>query len=339
MGDSRPRRRGHRHARAAQGRAGGSKSSPRVAAVHILDNVAYRGRSLSDQLSGLRDAGLSPRDRALTQELCFGVLRWFHRLEALASGLLSRPLRAKDRDLYLLILMGMYQLLSTRTPPHAAISETVQGARLLGKNWATGLVNGVLRAAQRTGDTLMAGADRQPETRYSQPPWLLQRVRAAWPERWESVLSASVERPPMTLRVNARRTSREAYQDELLAAGLAARAVAGVDQGLVLETPVDVSRIHGFVQGLVSVQDAGAQLAAPLLDVQRGHRVLDACAAPGGKTCHLLESGPEAVLLTAIDIDPVRLTRVRSNLERLGLVAEVCVGDASMPRGDWAERG
>lgn len=305
----------------------------RAAAVKMLERV-LAGRSLSDTL----DDGLRPvragAEQALARELVYGVLRWYSRLAAVRDGLLAKPLKARDADIGLLITVGLYQCIELRTPPHAAVAATAEVARTLGKAWAVGLVNAVLRRFLREQEALLAAADADPATRYAHPPWLLERYRAAWPQDWQQLLQANNGRPPMTLRVNRRRCTRAQYLGQLTAAGLAAQPHPWAADALVLETPVPVTRLPGFADGLVSVQDAAAQQAAVLLDPPAGSRVLDACAAPGGKTCHLLERYPEVGEVVALDIAPERLARIDDNLQRLGLQARVLAGDATEP-GSW----
>lgn len=306
----------------------------RAAAVKMLERV-LSGRSLSDAL----DAGLrgvpAGAEQSLARELVYGVLRWYSRLTTIRDGLLARPLKSRDADIGLLIAVGLYQCIELRTPPHAAVAATAEVARTLGKAWAVGLVNAVLRRFLREQEQHLAAADADLVSRYAHPQWLLERYRSAWPEDWEELLQANNTRPPMTLRVNRRRGSREQYLTQLAAAGLAAQPHPWAEDALVLDTPVPVTQLPGFGAGLVSVQDAAAQQAAVLLDVPDGGRVLDACAAPGGKTCHLLERYPAAGEVVALDIAPERLVRIEDNLQRLGLQAAVLAGDATMPDAWW----
>lgn len=301
-------------------------------AVHAVRN---RGRSLDEVLAGLGDLD-DQRDRPLVQELCYGVLRTLPRQEALASALLHRPLKPEDRDLEALILVGLYQLTETRIPAHAAVAATVDAARTLGKTWAPGLVNALLRRFQRERGRLLDPPDPAPEVRWLFPHWLLERLRTAWPQHWRAIVTASNARAPMTLRVNRIKTTRVDYARRLGAAGLTARPTPDTADGLTLERPVSTAMLPGFTEGLVSVQDAGAQLAAELLDARPGERILDACAAPGGKSVHILERTGRNLDLTALDIDPARLERVRDNLHRLSLSARIVQGDATAPSGDWA---
>lgn len=313
----------------------GAKSNPRVVAAQLLRQLA-NGRSISDLLEqGL--GNITARDRGLVKEFCFGVARWRPRLEAIASKLMSKPIKAKEGEVQALILLGIYQLAYMRVAPHAAVAETVEAARLLDKRWAVGLINALLRRFQREREALLSMADADPVSRYAMPGWLLKRIRTDWPEQWESILQAYNQHPPMTLRVNLSLQSRADYLALLTASGIQATPVDAVASAVILEQPVDVDQLPGFSSGAVSVQDAGAQLAAVLLESQPGMQVLDACAAPGGKSGHILESTPE-IQLTALDLDEARLARVHENLRRLNQSAAVVLGDAANPQGEWASR-
>ncbi|MET0066878.1 MAG: 16S rRNA (cytosine(967)-C(5))-methyltransferase RsmB [Candidatus Thiodiazotropha sp.] len=309
---------------------------PRTLAARVVQGV-MGGQSLADLIP--RQAALlkDSRDAGLMQELSYGVMRGYPRLLGLSKRLLSKPLKARDRDVQALILVGLYQLSELRVADHAAVHATADAARHLGKSWAVGLVNGVLRNFQRNQAQLLEQVAADPEARYAMPGWLLQAIRGQWPDRWEAVVEALNARPPMSLRVNLGRHARDEYLGLLQAEGLHAAPIPHTRSGVVLESPCDVSRLPGFEAGWVSVQDGAAQLAAELLDLQPGQRVLDACAAPGGKTGHLLEREP-GIQLTALDRDAERLRRVDENLQRLALQAEVVVGDAAHPEGTWADR-
>ena len=310
-------------------------TAARVAAARTIHAVRDQGRSLTDALEALPPLD-DERDRSLVQELCYGVLRTLPRQEALVAALLHKPLKREDRDLDALILVGLYQLTDTRIPPHAAVAATVEAARAIGKGWAASLINALLRRFQRERERLLPRTERSPEVRWLFPRWLLDRLQSAWPEHWQDIVAASNTRAPMTLRVNHSRITRAEYARRLSAAGLTARPAPGTDYGLTLDQPQATARLPGFNDGLVSVQDAGAQLAAQLLDARPGDRVLDACAAPGGKSAHILERAGGGLDLTALDIDPIRLERVQKTLSRLGLSAQVVQGDAAAPNGDWA---
>ena len=311
------------------------KQPPRALAARILTRVEG-GASLTAALDdGLPQA--AERDRALVQELCYGTLRAWPRLQRIAASLLRKPLGKKDADVQALILLGLHQLSAMRIPAHAAVAETVGAVNALGKGWARGLVNAVLRNFQRQAEELLAAADASEPGRWAHPQWLIDSVRTAWPDDWQQILTANNERAPMTLRVNTRRQSRADYLCRLEQAGIAAEATTHSDCGIRLRSPCDVTQLPGFSEGAVSVQDEAAQLAAQLLDARPGQRVLDVCAAPGGKTAHILE-GSDDIELLAVDIEARRLQRVTDNLQRLGLRAEVRSGDARRPDDWWDGR-
>ncbi len=310
--------------------------APRVQAVRILVAVLGKGQSLQAAIER-REHCADARDQALVQALCFGTLRLLPRLQHMAGQLLSKPLKAKDLDLQALLWLSLYQLIETRIPPHAAISTGVAAARALGKPWAAGLLNALLRRFQRDPQTYLARAQDDPEARWLFPQWLLNRLQTAW-SQWAEILEASNAQAPLCLRVNGMRTNRSTYAQQLSALGWTSRPSPHAPQALVLDQAVPVEKLPGFGEGLVSVQDVHAQLAAELLDAQPGQWVLDACAAPGGKTAHLLERAQNRLHLVALDADALRLKRLESTLQRLSLKAQVQQGDATQPRGDWAER-
>ncbi|MBK1718219.1 16S rRNA (cytosine(967)-C(5))-methyltransferase RsmB [Thiocystis violacea] len=309
----------------------------RAAAARALHAVRDRGQSLTRVLQDDRQSR-SSADQALVQEMSHGALRVLPRLTAISQRLLDHPLKPRDLDLHALILIGLYQLTAMKTPPHAAVSATVEAARLIGKPRQAALVNALLRRFLREREELLAWADEQPEARWLFPDWLLSRLRHDWPEDWESIVTASNGRAPMALRVNPLRQDPAVYLAQLETAGIGARAIAGTRTGLLLDRPRPTRDLPGFEAGLVSIQDSGAQLAAQLLDARPGQRVLDACAAPGGKTAAILERAGNDLDLVAIDQDEARLLTVRSTLARLGLTAEVILDDAADPRGDWTQR-
>ncbi len=309
----------------------------RTAAARVVTLVMSEGASLTTALPAILER-VAPGDRALVQELSYGTLRWAQRLEPVLAALLSKPLKSRDHDVRALLLTGLYQLVYMRIAPHAAVAETVSATRTLGKSWAAGLVNAVLRGFQRRREALLAAADGDDCAALSHPRWLVERLRRQRPKEWREILAANNQRAPMTLRVNAQQLSRDDYQVRLREVGVAARPAPHTTHGLVLETPMDVQSLPGFAQGWVSVQDAAAQLAAPLLAPLAGERLLDACAAPGGKSAHLLELQPELSELVAVDSDEARLARVRDNLDRLGLHATLYAADAAVPETWWDGR-
>jgi len=310
---------------------------PRTAATVIVTDVLAKGRSLSTALDQHLCVVESAGDKALAQELSYGVLRWQPRLALLLSRLLKRPLRRKDRDLEVVLLLGLYQLGYLRTPPHAAVAETVSVTRHVGKAWAGALVNGVLRNYLRRRDELDRETLRAPAAHWAHPLWLIDAVSRSWPDHWQAVLTANNDRPPLALRVNALSGGREAYIRRLQAHGIEARPIPNTGHGIVLARPVDPVTLPGFDDGACSVQDGAAQLAASLLSPRPGERVLDACCAPGGKTAHLLELQP-AARVVAVDKDPQRVQAVRANLARLKLEAQTVAADAADPRRWWDGR-
>jgi 16S rRNA (cytosine967-C5)-methyltransferase len=305
-------------------------ANPRWVALQVILQVVEHGRSLDDifQSDWFQSLTLSQRDQGMAREIAFGLCRWYFSLSRLLRQRLQKPLRARDRDIESVLLIGLYQLLVMRTDPHAAVNETVKLALAQKKKWAKGLVNAVLRGVIRDKVELdeNAGAEAYPD-------WMRTRVEADWGDQAKSILLAGTERPPMTLRVDTLQCDIETVIARLAADGILATRHALVDTAILLETPCDVTQLPGFEQGLLSVQDAAAQLAATILGCAPGARVLDACAAPGGKTLHLLQSNAD-IEVDALDSSESRLLRLRQNLERAGQSARILVGDAASPE-DW----
>jgi 16S rRNA (cytosine967-C5)-methyltransferase len=300
--------------------------NPRLAAAKALAAVLNGKASLNSSLPTQMDK-VEDRDRGFTQDLAFGTARWQPRLSALAAKLLQKPFKAADADVEALLLVGLYQLLYTRVPAHAAIGETVGCADKLKKPWAKALLNAVLRRAQRESEALLAELEHDPVVRTAHPRWLQKSLKAFWPEQWEAICAANNAHPPMILRVNRRHQTRDAYLGLLSDAGIAATPCVYSRDGIILDAAADVRSLPGFAEGWISVQDEAAQLAADLLDLAPGQRVLDACCAPGGKTCHILEAEPALAGVVAVDLEAKRLVRVRENLARLGLSAELIAAD------------
>jgi 16S rRNA (cytosine967-C5)-methyltransferase len=308
-------------------------TNARACAARVLDRVISGRHSLNDVLApGLQNIA-DGQKRALVQELVYGSLRWYYQLDAILQCLLNKPLKKRDSDLRCLLLSGLYQLSRMALPSRVAVNETVQAARELDKAWATGLVNAVLRGYQRDTAQIEAVIGDTPAALHAHPGWLIEQLENDWPDDWEAVLRAANQRPPLSLRVNRQQGSREDYLALLQRAGIEARVLTHTRDGIRLEAPVPVSALPGFDAGLVSVQDAAAQLTAGLLELAPGQHVLDACAAPGGKTAHILETEPGLASLTAIDIDERRLRLVEENLARLGLAARLLHADAAEPAG------
>ncbi|CNE20313.1 16S rRNA methyltransferase B [Yersinia nurmii] len=305
----------------------------RSIAAKAISQVLDQGQSLSTVLPGLQK-NISDKDRALLQELCFGTLRVLPQLEWCIQQLMARPMTGKQRVFHYLIMVGIYQLLHTRIPPHAALAETVEGAVALKRPQLKGLINGVLRQFQRQQVELLERAANN-DSRYLHPSWLLARIKKAYPEQWQQIIDANNQKPPMWLRVSRLHHSRADYLELMKQADIEAEPHAEYADAVRLITPCAVNDLPGFAQGWVTVQDASAQGCVDLLDPQNGEQILDLCAAPGGKTTHILEAAPKAHVL-AVDIDEQRLSRVKENLQRLQLNAVVKVGDGRTP-DDWCE--
>ncbi|MDD2055784.1 16S rRNA (cytosine(967)-C(5))-methyltransferase RsmB [Pseudomonas putida] len=308
--------------------------NPRLAAARALTAVLNGKASLNSSLPVQLDK-VEVRDRGLTQDLAFGAARWQPRLSALAAKLLQKPFKAADADVEALLLVGLYQLLYTRIPAHAAIGETVGCADKLKKPWAKALLNAVLRRAQRESEALLAELEHDPVVRTAHPRWLQKTLKAFWPQQWEAICAANNAHPPMILRVNRRHQTRAGYLQLLRDSAITAQPCAYSQDGIVLDEPCDVRNLPGFNEGWISVQDEAAQLAADLLDLAPGQRVLDACCAPGGKTCHILEVEPGLAGVVAIDLEAKRLLRVRENLDRLGLDAQLIAADGRDTAAWW----
>ena len=304
----------------------------RLVAVRLLQEV-LRGKSLTEVLkSGPRG---DQTESAFIRMLTFGVVRWHERLQFWLNSLLEHPLRAKDKDIEILLLLGLFQLAYSTKPAHACVNETVAVARLLNKSWASGLVNGVLRRFARQADRFRQQADLRPETRYSLPSWLLARLQKDHGSAFESIAMVLSGQAPMTLRVNLRQQSREHFLRVLEEAGMNAEAHAELETAVTLAQPCDVTEIPGFSTGSCSVQDAAAQWCARFLGLAPGMRLLDACAAPGGKTAACLEAEPGLGSVTAVDVDAERQARTVETLARLQLQAETVIADALQTSTWW----
>jgi 16S rRNA (cytosine967-C5)-methyltransferase len=317
-----------------------ARDAPAGAAVRALAARAL-ARVVDEQIAAedaLADARPPERDKALLAALVFGALRWYQRLGWQCQQLLTRPLKREQRELDALLRIGLVQLQHFRIPEHAAVSATVDACALLGLRNAAGLVNAVLRRFQRERADLERRALDDREARFSHPHWMIDALVADWPDRWSDILAANNEPAPMWLRVNLDRTSRDRYLQRLAAAGLAATPAEHVASAIALETPAAVESLPGFADGEVSVQDVAAQRAAQWLAPQRGERILDLCAAPGGKTGHILEACGGDAEVWAVDRDRRRLPLVKDNLDRLRYRAEIRAGDALRPAEWWDGR-
>ena len=302
-----------------------------LAALAVMEVLREKG-SLAGSLP-LALAEAEPKERPLLSQMAYGTCRYYPQLNAIAQQLLNKPLRNKDQDIYALILVGLYELMHMRTPPHAAVASCVEAAKASGQDWTSSLVNGVLRSFLRQQEELPEQFAQQAEYQHNHPQWLQAKLANHWPDNWTDILAANDQQAPMTLRVNQRHHSVEAYLELLAAADIQAQACTYSPWGVQLAAPCQVENLPGFADGWVSVQDEAPQLAPTLLDLQDGQRVLDACAAPGGKTGHLLEVADLEV--TAIELEERRIGRLHENLERLQLQAQVICADASEPDAWW----
>ena len=293
-------------------------ANPRLAVVDVLNRVLQKGESLNTALPAAQASLQSQTQRAYVQAISNGVLRDYHRLQAILIKLLQQPLKAKDQDIQYLLLIGLHELIEQRSPDYAVVSEIVESAVRIRKHWAKGLLNGVLRNFIRDRETLQAHVDSQPEARFSSPAWLIETIQHDWPNDWESILTAARTQAPMVLRVNLNNVSRENYLSRLSAMDIEAKILNVTPSAIQLASPCDVFSLPGFEEGDVSVQDAAAQWAGLLLEPKAGERVLDACAAPGGKTLHILQQQPGLSELVAVEINPKRINRIEENIRRAG---------------------
>lgn len=351
---SHPKNNKNKASRAGKNRSTKVAISPaRLAGLKALKHV-FDGQSLSVAQTRSIDNLDDSRDRGLANELVNGVLRWRWRLEFFVSQLLSKSLKAKDRDVQLVLLMALYELEECRTPDYAIISEAVELVRKSGKRWADGLVNAVLRRFTREKEALAAAADNHDDdqVRYSHPRWLLQKIKSDWSGDaagpcdssdctygWQRILDANNQRPDFWLRVNGKKYSAAQYKQLLLEHGIESSTSEIAEHALKLSQGIDVRKLPGFSEGAVSVQDVGAQLTAELLDLSKDQRLLDLCAAPGGKTCHIIEAAESIASFVVVESDVLRMQRVEENLLRLQLDAvlspELVVADARQYQQWW----
>ena len=305
----------------------------RAEAARAMARIAFDGASLRVAFDARAARRADPRDRALLSAVLYAGSRWWLRFDAALARLLERPLPPKAREVRALLVLGFVQIEILGMPEYAVVAACVDAARALGHPRHAGLVNAVLRRFLRERTGLLAALDADPVTRHAHPRWFIDRLALDWPADADAVLAANNREAPLTLRVNRRRGDRATLQAQLMAAGIECSAPEGLADALVLAESTDVSRLPGYADGLFSVQDGAAQRVADLLDLDDGLRVLDACAAPGGKTAHMLERA--RLDLVALDADAARLPRIRENLARLGLEADVRHGDATRAPDGW----
>ena len=309
----------------------------RAVAAEVVDAVANSGLSL-DAAINRNEQRVAAGDRSLLRMMCYGSLRHHWRLRDWIAQLIQKPLRKRDRVIESLLAVGLYQITEMRIPDHAVVSETVEAARTLGRPKLAGLVNACLRRFSR--DNIAATDPSDAEARWNHPEWLIERIQNDWPDDWEAILTANNERAPMWLRANASRNTAAQYRQRLSEANIDSELIDGIPDAVRLAEPKTIEDLPGFEKGDSSVQDAAAQIAARWL--LRGRpsdagalKVLDACAAPGGKTGHLLEIGASTMTLVAIDSDESRITSIEENMARIGVNATIIAADASKPKEWW----
>ncbi len=301
------------------------KLNTRAIAARICWQIIDKGRSLEAEINAyVDDRDPSPKDKAFVQELVYGVCRWYGELDEVASHFIKSPIRRKDRVVHFVLLVGLYQLRYLTTADHAALSETVQACKQLNKIWAKNLINGCLRAYQRTPTEIEDAA------RSSHPDWIINALTKAWPNHHLAIIYANNQRAPMCIRVNRLRCSRDQYLKNLEAADIEASIDPNSEDGILLASPVNVENLPRFVEGYCSVQDTAAQQAAQILDVKSQQSILDACAAPGGKTAHILERVENDAHVDAVEISAQRNEQLKATLSRLALKANVYAADASV---------
>lgn len=304
-------------------------------ACHIIAKVLNEKKNLSHVLTNTfqETPSLSTQERAAIQDISYGCLRFYGLINTILTQLIHKPI--DDQVIRHLLLVSLYQLIYTKAKTHAIVHSAVENASLLDKAYAKGFINAILRGFLRNQSPLIDEAKKNPVAQYSHPAWWIKRMQSAYPQDWETLLAANNTHPPLTLRVNRRQITSSQYLHLLQSANIGAKLLGPYT--IQLDTPRPVKELPYFFDGYVSVQDWGAQFAAELLDLQDGMHVLDACAAPGGKTGHMLEIAD--IHLTAIDNDPIRLKRVEENLTRLKLCAKVICADASHPETFWDKQG
>lgn len=305
----------------------------RALAAQSLADITLHGASLREAMDRHARKLPDPRDRALLMALVSDGARWWPRFDAALDRLLERPLRRKEPAVHALLVLGLVQLEVLELADYAAVAATVEAVRALKRPQLAGLVNAVLRRWQRERAAHLAALDAKPETRHAHPRWLADAIARDWPAQADAVMAADNREPPLMLRANRRRTDRNALAERLRLDGQTAEPHPWLADAIVLPHSTDVTRLPGFADGLFAVQDGAAQVAADLAEVRDDQRVLDACAAPGGKACHLLERAD--VALTALEFEPMRAERIRENLDRLHLQANLVVGDAGDPSAWW----
>jgi len=323
-------------------------TAARQVAFSWLVGVIIKGRSINELLAATAQDGystptvsassntitsLDPQQRAFAKQLLFGTIRHYHQLKGILDQLLQKAFKHKDQDLAILLMMGIYQLGYLSTADHAALSQSVEMTRKINKSWASGLVNGVLRQYLRNKQSIEQQLSAANTFRYSHPNWIINQIQQDWPDQADQILQANNRQGPMCLRVNTQQISRDAYRAQLLALDLECEPHPIAPDALLLTKACDVVQLPGFSQGLVTVQDAAPQLVVELLQLQSGLRVLDGCAAPGGKTTHILQRQAD-VKLVSVELSESRMQKIRQTLDRMGLDCELKCADI-LQTDDW----
>ena len=311
------------------------KPQTRALAALAISKLLTRKQTLTVILPDYTIRLQEKKDRAFLQELCYGVVRHYFLLEFILDNLLEKPLKPKDSDIKVLIMSGLYQGIFLGTPAHALVSASVEACDELRKSWAKKLVNAILRKYLRESQQLHTKSKQNPVARYSHPEWLLEFFKQDYPDTWQQICEENNQYPPMFLRVNTREISRDEYLGKLVQKNINAMAAPYSVTGIKLEKPVDIHELPGFDQGMVSVQDLAAQLTPQILDIKPGQRVLDACAAPGGKLAHILEYEPQLEKVVAVENDANRYERLIQTLERLNLEADIKLADTRKTDTWW----
>lgn len=309
--------------------------SARLIASRIIEQSIESKMTLSLTLNNDDSFKNAGKEKALIQEMSYGTFRWYIQLEHILNQLLDKEIKSKDSRLKYLILIGLYQLRFMRIPPHAVVSETVNTCKKINMLWAKGLVNAILRRYIRESSNIETSLENNESIKTSHPKWLVKQIKNDWPLHWQSILEANNQKPPMYLRVNKRYQTRKNYLKELKETGIEATATSFSENGILLKTAVDVHKLPGFFEGKVSVQELAAQFSALLLDLKPGQNVLDACAAPGGKSAHILETETNLKSLTCIEKDPNRTERLFETLQRLKLNAIIKTADINDLQNWW----
>lgn len=304
--------------------------TPRELALKALLKSLTKRQALSRVLVEW-EGRLNQRDHAFAQQMAFGLCRFYYHLQAIERRLVRTRIKPRNLDIRLIILLGLYQLIYLRIPSHAAVSESVKLAEKRRKNWAKGLINGVLREFERHQENILAAVTKEPEAHYAHPQWLIDNLRRHWPQHDESIMASNNSHPPQILRVNRRRISRDDYVNWVNSRGINAYATKHSPAGVIMDPPQPSYDIPGYDEGYISIQDGAPQQAAYLMRLQPGQRVLDACAAPGGKTAHMLETEPDLREMVAIDQEKPRVDKIHQYLSRLGLNATIFKANALRP--------